>query len=47
MAGIEQKDISWINDLTIAIKSYLVRLPSVNDVFARALELKVPKKEKS
>jgi hypothetical protein len=30
----------WINEVSIAIKSYLARLPSLGEVFQRALKFK-------
>ena len=45
MAEMGQKENSWLWDLTIAIRSYLARLSSVDDVFKRALNLKKKKGE--
>jgi hypothetical protein len=40
MADLDQKENSWVWDLTIAIRSYLARLSSMEDVYKRALSLK-------
>lgn len=40
MADLDQKENSWVLDLAIAIRSYLARLSSMEDVYKRALSLK-------
>jgi hypothetical protein len=40
MSEWEQKENSWLWELTIAVRSYLARLSSVDDVFKRALNFK-------
>lgn len=46
MADLDQKENSWVWDLTIAIRSYLARLSSMEDVYKRALSLKNKNVEK-
>lgn len=47
MADLGQKENSWVWDLTIAIRSYLGRLSSMEDVYKRALSLKNKNVEKN
>lgn len=47
MADFQLKENSWICDVVIAIKSYLARLPSAEEVFKRALNFKNGKCEKN